>query len=376
NMPSKRKINVLIVDDSVVSRALLTHILESDKEIEESDIDINIMGTAVSGEDALKFLQTHKPDIILMDVCMPGMTGFETTRRIMEQTPLPIIIVTSIPDIKSSRNTFKMMEAGALAIMAKPPGPGHPDYPLEAKAIRETVRVMSEVKVIKRWAKTTNNKEIHNSSDKTKSNSQTLQSTPKKTPNNPKNMRSKIVVIGVSTGGPPVLKTILSMLPINFLLPVVIVQHIAPGFLDGMVSWLSQTSTLPIHIPNHGETVLPGHVYFAPDKFNMEITEQRIIMLNKDNHKWNCCPSVSCLFMSVLKNFGSSAVGVILTGMGEDGAAELLSMKHAGSITITQNQSSCVVFGMPGKAVSLGAATYILPPDEIAQKLIELARNA
>ncbi|MBF0234553.1 MAG: response regulator [Desulfamplus sp.] len=412
-MTSNRKINVLIVDDSLVSREHIAHILESGQKM-----DITVIGSAGSGEEALAILKAKasKPDVITMDVCMPGLTGFETARRIMEENPVPIVIVTSISYIHSSQNKFKMMEAGALAILEKPPGTDHPDYLLKSRHMRETIRAMSEVKLVRRW---------HNDMHKKKSQSTHETSFPVNSEK--KDIAHKIVAIGVSTGGPLVLQTILSLLPRNFGLPIVIVQHIAPGFLESMVAWLGETSNLPIHIPVHGQTVLHGHVYIAPDNFHMGITGQDIwtfkenkeisikkiettdensqmfgentrisnensqmfgentrisktkpgfaIMLNQDKPEWGSRPSVSYLFRSVLKIFGAESVGVILTGMGQDGTDELLKMKQAGAITIAQSKESCVIFGMPGEAVKNGAATCVLSPVEIAHKLIAISQN-
>lgn len=375
-MSQDRKINVLIVDDSLVARELISHILESGP-----GRDINIMGAVGSGEEALGFLlNNNMPDIITMDVYMPGLTGFETTRRIMEATPVPIVIVTSLPDMHSSINTFKMMEAGATAILEKPPGPDHQDYALKSKHFRDIIRAMSEVKVIKRWGSKSsfsgispgtsikNLAQIEIAQHKD-SNSKELSVYRK---NFQKELNSKIVAIGVSTGGPPLIQNILSRLPKKITVPIVIVQHIAPGFLDSMVGWLCETSALPIHIPGNGDAVLPGHVYFAPDNYHMGITEQYRVVLSRDKHECGSRPSVSYLFRSVLNSFGADSVAILLTGMGKDGARSMLRMKLAGSITIAQNQASCVVFGMPGNAIEIGAAKYILSPDEIIQKIVDI----
>jgi two-component system chemotaxis response regulator CheB len=185
------------------------------------------------------------------------------------------------------------------------------------------------------------------------------------------------VGIGASTGGPPVLQAILSALPRDFPAPILIVQHIARGFLPGMVEWLGQTTGQHVHIAAHGAVPLPGHAYIAPDDFQLGVSSGGRLTLARDEPENGLRPSVSWLFRSLADNQGSGAVGVLLTGMGKDGAAELKRMRDRGSMTIAQDRESSVVHGMPGEAIALDAATQVLSPDRIAAALItELARRA
>src|SRR3990172_4170957 len=291
-------IKVLIVEDSAVVRQHLKNILEEDG-------SIRIVGMAENGEESLKFVQKQKPDVITMDINMPRMNGLEATRRIMETNPVPIVVVSASYDRNTADKSFRAMEAGAIAIVKKPSGEGHPDYDNTAKTLVQTVKLMSEVKVVKRWAKS----RFLNTTD-----TAILEIIPGQTTNN-----IKIVTIGASTGGPPVLQTILSGLPQKFPVPILVVQHIARGFLEGMVAWLGQTTPLPIHIAAYGDRPLPGHVYFAPDNFHMEIRGNRIV-LNKDRPEYGIRPSVSHLFRSAANAFRENMIGVLLTGMGKDGA--------------------------------------------------------
>ena len=183
----------------------------------------------------------------------------------------------------------------------------------------------------------------------------------------------KVVAIGSSTGGPPVLKTIFRLLRKDFPLPILAVQHIAAGFLEGMVEWLDKECPLSVRIPRDGERILAGSVYFAPDNHHMGIREGGGIFLNTDPLENGLRPSVSRLFRSVTRSYGRHAVGVLLTGMGKDGARELKEMKDAGAVTLVQNEASCTVFGMPGEAVKIGGASHILAPEEIAAWLNTLA---
>jgi two-component system chemotaxis response regulator CheB len=191
-------------------------------------------------------------------------------------------------------------------------------------------------------------------------------------PLKPPPAKIKLVVIGASAGGPVALQTILSGLPEDFSAPVLIVQHMAEGFIQGFVEWLAQTSALPIHVARHGEPIVPGHVYVAPDHLQMKVESGGTIGLSKDAAENGLSPSVSYLFRSAAQVFGGTAVGVLLTGMGKDGAEELGLMKGKGAITIVQDEASSVVYGMPGEAIKLGAATYVLSPDRIAAELASL----
>ncbi len=343
-------IKVLIVEDSAVVRQHLKNILEKGE-------GIRVIGMAENGVESLKFVQEQKPDVITMDINMPKMNGLEATRRIMETRPVPIVIVSASYDPGDVDKSFHAMEAGAVAIVEKPPGEGHLDFDTAAKALVQTVKLMSEVKVVKRWNKTQQSGTLRECLTEVVSG---------QTANN-----IKALVIGASTGGPPVLQTILSGLPKNFPAPVFVVQHIAKGFLGGMAAWLGQTTAIPIHIAAYGDRPQPGHVYFAPDDFHMEIRGSRIV-LNKDKPENGIRPSVSYLFRSAANVFGENMIGVLLTGMGKDGAEELKIMKEKGAITIVQDKESSVVYGMPGEAVKLDAATYVLSPDKIALALKSL----
>jgi two-component system chemotaxis response regulator CheB len=181
------------------------------------------------------------------------------------------------------------------------------------------------------------------------------------------------VAVGVSTGGPPVLQTILAALPRNFSVPILLVQHIAPGFTQGFADWLAQSSGLPVQAPVQGQPILPGHVYVAPDGFHMAVGPQGQVHLNTEEPENGLRPSVSHLFRSVVHAYGPRAVGVLLTGMGKDGASELKLMKEQGAVTIVQDKETSVVHGMPGEAIRVGGATYVLLPEKIRMALTNLA---
>ena len=185
----------------------------------------------------------------------------------------------------------------------------------------------------------------------------------------------KFVGIGASTGGPPALQTILASLPKDFPAPILIVQHIARGFLAGLAEWLNQTTALQVHVGGHGMLPRPGHVYFAPDDFHMGVNAGDLIVLSKAAPESGLRPSVSYLFRSLAEHFRAEAVGVLLTGMGRDGATELKQMRDAGAMTMAQDRESSVVYGMPAEAIALGGAVQVLPPEKIAPALTALVQR-
>ncbi|MEJ8554563.1 chemotaxis-specific protein-glutamate methyltransferase CheB [Tepidibacter sp. Z1-5] len=337
-------IKVLVVEDSPTIQQLITYILNSDENIE-------VIGVVDNGEKAIKFINKNKPDIITMDISMPVMDGFEATKRIMETNPIPIIVISGLIDSHDIDRTFKAIEAGAVSVIEKPEGINHDDFYKISQNITDTVKLMSEVKVVKRKADYKNIKLNLSSGIK------------------PNNVFSdlKIAAIGVSTGGPPVLQTLFSKLPHNIKIPILVVQHISPGFLNGLIDWLSKFTEYPIHIAIQGQKALPGHIYFAPDGFHMGVRSNGQIFLNRGEKENGLRPSVSYLFRSVAKYYGEKSMAILLTGMGKDGAQELKLLKDKNAITVAQDEKTSVVYGMPGEAIKLNAAKYILSPEKIAE---------
>jgi two-component system chemotaxis response regulator CheB len=350
---SERKIRVLIVDDSSAVRMLLGHILDADARIQ-------VIGKVQNGREALEFLARETPDVILMDILMPEMDGFETTRRIMETRPVPIIICSSSTDSREAATMFRLMEAGAVACVEKPLGNEHKDFEAMVGNLLQTVKLMSEVKVVRRWPRREN---------------ATLGAPAPLRPLVHSRAAVQVIGIGASTGGPPVLQTILAGLPKNFPVPVLIVQHIAAGFLPGLVEWLSQTTGMQIHVAAYGMQPLPGHAYIAPDDFHMTVGAGLRLVLSKEQPDSGLRPSVAALFRSLAEVCGRHAAGVLLTGMGKDGAEELKLMKKRGACTIAQDRETSVVHGMPGTAIALDAATMVLPADKIASALIAMVHQ-
>lgn len=347
-------IKVLVVEDSPVVREFLIHVLSSDP-------GIRVVGTAHDGEEALDAVRRYQPDVITMDIHMPKMDGLEATRRIMETDPRPIVIVSGSHDPGEVTTTFQAIEAGALAVLPRPAGIGHADYEATARELVQTVKLMSEVKVVRRWPR------VRRDALAPRPVKMRLAHAPAQV--------VRIVAIGASTGGPPALHTILAGLPKAFPAPVLIVQHMATGFVRGFVEWLAQSASLPVHVAAHGEAILPGHVYIAPDEYQMKVERSGKIALTRDPPENGMCPSVSYLFRSIADNYGCDAVAGLLTGMGRDGAEELRLLKEKGAVTFAQDKDSSVVHGMPGEAIRLDAAMFVLPPDKIAAVLVNLANH-
>lgn len=350
-----RRIDVLVVEDSPVMREFLVHILTSDP-------GIRVIETATNGEEAIQAVSHRKPDVITMDVHMPQMNGLDATRRIMETSPTPIVVVSGSSGREELSGTFRALEAGALAVVEKPPSLGHPRHQEMARDLIQTVKLMSEVRVVRRWPR--------------REPAVSPAHPAKETRLEPVPAEVKLVAIGASTGGPVVLQTILSRLPKNLPVPIGIVQHIAPGFTQGLADWLAQSCGFPVHVAVQGEYLLPGHAYIAPDCFQMKVEAGNRIALSTDKPENGHRPSVSCLFRSVATAMGRNAIGVLLTGMGKDGAEELRLMKAKGAVTIAQDRETCVVPGMPGEAVNLGAADYVLSPGRIAEAIGSLVKQS
>ena len=343
-------IRVLIVEDMQVEQELLSYILISDPQI-------TVVGIANDGEEALCCMERLKPDVVTMDIHMPRLNGFDTTRRIMESSPLPIIIVSGSYNADDAHKSFQAIEAGALAIVRKPQGVGHPDFPSDAAELIKTVKMMSEVKVVRRWPRPRIEAEVP---------SPCLVAA-RDVPD-----RIRVVAIGASTGGPAIIQEIFSALPKDLSVQILVVQHMALGFMENFVKWVGSSSGFPSHIAINGEYPAPGHAYFAPDGLHMLAGRDDRIVLSTEAPENGLRPSVARLFRSVAETFGSKSAGVLLTGMGRDGAQGLLRIKEHGGMTIVQDEKSSAVFGMPKAAIDLHAADEVLPLSFIPAAILKL----
>ena len=340
-------IKVLVVEDSPVVREFLVHVLRSDAAIE-------VIGVAGDGEDAVRAAGELRPDLITMDIHMPKLDGLEATRQIMQTAPVPIVIVSGSANGGEVAATFRAVEAGAVSFVARPRGIGHPEHAATAKELIQTVKAMAEVKVVRRWPR--GRAAGHGRREPA------VAARP-----------VRVAAIGASTGGPLALQSILAGIPAGSPLSILIVQHMAPGFIEGFVNWLAPASALRLQLAAPGAPLLPGCAYVAPDGCHLQLDPGNRLSLIHGEPENGHRPSVCSLFRSVAEACGPQAAGVLLTGMGRDGAAGLKRMREKGAITIAQNRESSIVYGMPAEAVRLDAAEYVLPPERIAAALATLA---
>lgn len=342
-----KKIKVLVVEDSLTAQKILVKILSADSEIE-------VVAIASSGEEALEKLQHISPDLITMDIHMPGMDGLEVTRKIMETKPVPIVVVSASCLVEDIERAFQLIEAGALTAIAKPIAIGSGDFEATAWRLVQTVKDMAAVKVIKRWPKKLKEKE--------KASEIADNPIPEIKPYD-------VIAIGASTGGPQAIETILKKLPSNYPASILMVQHIAPGFLGGMVEWLDNILALHVKVAQDGELLKPGTVYLSPEGKHLGLGKESRIVLSSAEPLGGHRPAVAFLFQTLAQNY-SDCLAILLTGMGKDGAAELLELKRRGATTIAQDKESSVIHGMPGAAIALGAHCHILNLESIASLLL------
>ncbi len=380
-MPRSR-IRVLLVEDSPVALTIIKRILATSPEIE-------VVGEARTGREALALIPTCLPDVICTDLYMPQMNGVEFTREVMSKFPRPILVISAAVEEKDSDNVFQLLQAGAIDIFPKP-GAGLPsDYEQAKQGLIGKIKLLSGVSVFTQHRReraaesgrvgegesgTLNSKrDTHRAANKTQSpvpspcrdaDSARLPAPSSHSP------IPKVVVIGASTGGPQALHAILTNLPPSLPAPVICIQHISEGFLQGLVDWLAKSCRMPVKIAPPFELPRPGTIYFAPEQRHLELDAGgRFVYLNSPavgGHR----PSITVTFNSVAGFYGRSAVAILLTGMGRDGADGMRAIAGAGGFTIAQDEASCVVFGMPREAIALGAAKSVLPINAIAPRLL------
>lgn len=340
-------IRVLVAEDSPTARALLVEILGSDPELK-------VVGEAANGIDAVEMTKRLRPDVVTMDVRMPLMDGFQATKRIMIAAPTPIVIITASFARRDVELSMSALRAGALAVLPKPTGPGAPGFAEECRQLVRTVKAMAGVKVVRRWA-----------------DRPALERPPGRVRDQ---VRPPVTVVAAasSTGGPAALLQILSTLPADFPVPVLVVQHIAADFVNGLASWLDASSPLRVKVAEEGELVRPGTVYLAPDRRDLGLSSQGTVSLSMPLPGSHVCPGATPLFESVARVRGASVLAVILTGMGQDGLEGLAAIKRAGGRVLAQDEETSVVFGMPAAAIGAGLADLVLPLPAIAPMLVEL----
>ena len=340
---------MLLVDDSLTTLRLLSYILEGVS-------DMQVVGQAVNGLQAVQMTKELSPDVVVMDVMMPQMDGLEATRIIMDEKPTPIVIVSANLSAHENNIAFEAINAGALSVNKKPGMTDSLSYEQSINSFINHLRAMASVRVIRHV------KARQSSSGK--ADVPVVKALDSR-------QQPQIVSIASSTGGPQTLAEIMKNLSPSFPLPIVIVQHITPDFVVSLVDWFNTLSPLPVRVAQKGVSPAPATIYIAPGNQHLILTNERRFGFSSTPADVAHIPSGDVLLSSVAKQYGARAVGIVLTGMGADGARGLREMYEAGAMTIAQDEASCVVFGMPQEAIALGAARHTLPPAQIAKFLLQ-----
>ncbi len=343
-----KTIRVLIVEDSPVVREHLRSIISADPRLE-------VAGFAASGEESLEMVVRLKPDVISMDIRLPGMQGIEATRRIMAEYPTPIVIVSGV-DMEAMNLTMQALRAGALAVVEKPAASTHEEYAALAGKLCTQLVIMSQVQVVRQRPLP---RHIASSDSFTR----------------PPKTAYRLLGIAASTGGPGALMQVLNGLGSDFALPIALVQHMTPAFLPGFAEWLARVTPFAVSMVDQPKMLRPGTVYVAAPDHHMAIKGLTAFCDSAPaigGHR----PSANVLFSSMANSLGNAAVGILLTGMGDDGAAGICELKRAGSYTIAEDESTAVVFGMPGAAVRLGGVHQTLPLGDIAGRVRQVVSES
>jgi len=334
------------VEDSPLELAVIQKVL--------TEGGIDVVGTASNGVEAMALIPQLDPDVICTDFHMPMMDGLELTKQVMAHYPRPILVLSISAQPHQVRNIMNIFEAGALEVMAKPLLKSGGISQLNPHQLVEKIKILAGVKVIGRRHKPLVNVP------------------PKPSAKKEAGMLAKMIAIGSSTGGPQALARLFGNLPENFPIPIVCVQHISRGFLHGMVEWLDDASRLQIVVAEAGMVPHAGYVYFAPEGQHLVFDEVGRFKLIEAQPNDFHLPSADQLFMSMAQVFGAHCVGVVLTGMGNDGAHGIVSISEKNGLTIAQDQCSSIIFGMPKAAIETGAVKKVLSLQAISDELMSL----
>lgn len=352
-MNYRKKIKVLIVDDSAIVRQTLSNILNSDEEIE-------VVATAQDPFIAAEKIKEEVPDVITLDIEMPKMDGLTFLRRIMEQHPIPVVICSSLA-VEGSETALKALEYGAVDIITKPKlGTKH--FLEESRIyICDAVKAASVAKLKKRFNEPLIQPKLSADAILAKKPNKAMFET-----------TEKVIVVGASTGGTEALRVFLEAFPLDT--PgIVIVQHMPENFTKAFAKRFDSYCNITVKEAENGDSVIRGRALIAPGNYHILLKRQGAkyyVEIKQGPLVSRHRPSVDVLFRSAAQYAGKNAIGVIMTGMGDDGARGMLELKEAGAFTIAQDEKTCVVYGMPNEAVKLGAVDKILPLDEIAKYVI------
>ena len=345
-------IKVLVVDDLYCMRTLISDILNSDPEI-------NVVGTAKDGKEALNKLKTEKPDVITLDYIMPGLSGLATLNKIMSSHPTPVVMLSAYAK-NGAAITLNCLKAGAVGFVLKPSG----SLSLDIQKVQD--QIINEVKAAAKV-------------DIKKLKSILAKKPVKQTVKPSAVITGKAVVIGSSSGGPPVLELLLSELPSNISAGILIVQHMPAKFTEYLAEHLDKVCEISIKEAEDGDIVEAGKAFIAPGDFHMIVEKKeidgktkRVIRLDMGPPTHGQRPSIDVTIDSVVEAYESNTIGVILTGMGDDGSEGMNKIKKAKGVTIVQDETTSLIFGMPKRVIDNGDADFILPISEIGKKIIQV----
>lgn len=349
-------LRVLIVEDSPTIRAYLRNALEPDEGLE-------CVGEAGTARDAISLCAALRPDVISMDLALPGQSGVDATEHIMAYTPTPILVVSAADNRGISLHTYDALSAGAVDVLEKP-GPQDLDQSeVWGRRFRSALKLVARIKVL--------------THPKARLRGMSGPATAQAEAPPGERRTAALVAVGASTGGPAAVRELLAALPPSFHLPILLVIHISAGFSVSLAQWLERTSGFAVRFAVHGAPVPRSGergVWMAPADRHLVIRSGHVL-LSAEAPRHSCRPSIDVLFESVAYEMGARSAGVLLTGMGRDGADGLLAMRRAGAWTAAQDEASSIVFGMPKEAIRLGAAERVRPPLEIAEALNILAER-
>ncbi len=342
-MTLAKKLRILIVDDSSLARALLRSL------IEDQD-DMQIVGEAHNGHEAVRLCADLKPDLVTMDLMMPVMDGMAAIEAIMHERAVPILVISSQAD---AQRACQALDLGALEVIGKP------DFTSdEPQELLRKIRLLAGVSVFTRFRRS--NRMLQASIE--------LTPLPKST-QVPQPDFERVVAIASSTGGPQALARILPRLPADFPAPILVAQHMSDGFVDGMARWLDGLCQLEVRVAKEGELIRPGCIYISPSECHLEVNAAHRVRLQARQEKDIYRPSCDHLLASVAKVYRHAGIGLILTGMGRDGAQGMLALHQAGGVTLAQDEASSVIFGMNQVAIETGGVHLVLPLDQLPANL-------
>ncbi len=345
-------LRVLLAEDSTIFVNVLVEILQAEAGLE-------IVAIADNGADAVEYCATHRPDIVLMDIHMPRLDGLSATEQIMAQCPTPILVITSDPHRGGVDLSFRALSAGALDLMAKPDSLPFPEA--DRERLLRKIRLLSQIPVVRHIRARDRNPTP--APEKRR-----VTAAPADAP------ATGHAVIGIvaSTGGPRALANICTRLPEDFPATVAIVQHITHGFSRHLARWLDKHSALEVYEASDGDPILPGHIVIAPTEYHLVIDEERKFAVRDGPPIGGHRPSGDRLLMSLARHGSPRAIGLVLSGMGDDGAAGLTALVQSGCPTLAQDEATSVVYGMPRAARTRGIVKHSLPDTEIADALVRL----